>query len=60
MGFTELTVVPKSAKKPRQVEAFRKAARELGCDDSEDRFQAALRTIAKHKPKDDKKAPKRR
>ena len=33
-----------------QVKAFRKAARELGCDESEERFQEALRTVAKHKP----------
>jgi hypothetical protein len=33
-----------------QYKAFRKAARELGCDDNEQRFQAALRTIAKAKP----------
>lgn len=32
-----------------QVKAFRKAAREIGCDDSEDRFKAALRTVAKAK-----------
>jgi len=34
-----------------QVKAFRKAARELGCDDNQERFQDALRTIAKQKPK---------
>lgn len=33
-----------------QARAFRKAARELGCDDNEGRFQNALRTIAKAKP----------
>ena len=33
-----------------QVKAFRKAARELGCDESEDRFKEALRTVAKAKP----------
>jgi hypothetical protein len=41
----------KAAVKPDdQLKAFRKAARELGADDSEDRFKDALRTIAKHKP----------
>jgi hypothetical protein len=35
---------------PKQVAAFRKAARELGLDESEERFQATLRTIAKAKP----------
>lgn len=33
-----------------QVRAFRKAARELGCEDSEDRFKTALRTVGKVKP----------
>ncbi|MGA3309262.1 MAG: hypothetical protein ABSD08_11680 [Xanthobacteraceae bacterium] len=33
-----------------QVKTFRKAARELGCDDNEERFKAALRTVAKAKP----------
>jgi hypothetical protein len=30
-----------------QVKQFRKAARELGCDESEERFQEALRAVAK-------------
>ncbi|MGA3310208.1 MAG: hypothetical protein ABSD08_16605 [Xanthobacteraceae bacterium] len=34
-----------------QVKAFRKAAREFGCDDNEERFQDALRAVAKQKPK---------
>jgi hypothetical protein len=34
----------------QQAAAFRKAARELGADKSEQRFQDALRTVAKHKP----------
>lgn len=33
-----------------QIRAFRKAARELGLDESEERFQATLRTLAKAKP----------
>jgi hypothetical protein len=33
-----------------QVKAFRKAARQLGCDQDEGRFQDALRKVAKHKP----------
>ncbi len=37
-----------------QVKAFRKAARELGCDDNEERFKGALRTVARAKPKDKK------
>ncbi len=48
------------ARKPTpddQVKAFRKAARELGCDESEERFQEALRTIAKRKPRPQPKCP---
>jgi hypothetical protein len=41
----------------KQVAAFRKAAREAGCDDNEERFQDALRTVAKAKPSVEK--PKR-
>jgi hypothetical protein len=37
--------------KPKQILEFRKAARELGCDDSEERFRETLRTLAKQKPK---------
>lgn len=33
-----------------QTEAFRNAARELGCDESEERFDAALKKVAAHKP----------
>ncbi|PBC19682.1 MULTISPECIES: hypothetical protein [unclassified Mesorhizobium] len=36
-----------------QAQKFEQAARELGCDDSEEAFDAKLRRIAKHKPKDD-------
>jgi hypothetical protein len=43
-----------------QVRAFRKAARELGCDESEERFQDALRTIAKQKPKPKERQAKER
>ena len=34
-----------------QSERFIKAARELGCDESEEAFDAALRKVAKHRPK---------
>jgi hypothetical protein len=37
-----------------QVRAFRKAARELGLDETEERFQATLRTLAKAKPSPEK------
>jgi len=33
-----------------QVRAFRKAARELGCEDNEEQFKEALRKLAKAKP----------
>jgi hypothetical protein len=33
----------------KQVSRFRKAARELGCDESEEGFKDALRNVAKHK-----------
>ena len=38
----------------RQVAAFRKAAREAGCDNNEERFQKALLAVAKAKPKSPK------
>jgi hypothetical protein len=38
-------------KPSEQIKAFRKAARKLGCDDNDDRFKEALRTVAKHRPK---------
>jgi hypothetical protein len=34
-----------------QIQKFREAARELGCDQSEERFDDALRKVAKAKPK---------
>jgi hypothetical protein len=48
-------MAPKSPKKTgsSQLRAFRKAARELGADESEARFDTALKTVAKHKPIDD-------
>jgi hypothetical protein len=39
---------------PQQAAAFRKAARELGADDNEERFREVLRTVAKHRPQDSK------
>jgi hypothetical protein len=45
------------AEKPKvqgdQVRAFRKAARELGADESEAGFDAALKKVARHKSVDD-------
>ena len=41
-----------SDKQPKkaQIEKFRDKARELGCDENEDFFKAALGKIARHKP----------
>ncbi len=39
----------------KQVANFRKAARELGADASDEQFQSALRKIAKAKPQPTKK-----
>ena len=48
----------KAKKDKDQIASFRKAARELGCDESEERFQEALRTIAKQKSKTKESAAK--
>lgn len=34
----------------KQIQAFHKAARELGADENEDQFKETLRTLAKAKP----------
>ena len=39
------------AEKVAQSQRFVEAARELGCDESEEAFDAALKAVAKHKPK---------
>ena len=39
-------------KKARQVTEFRKAARELGADETPERFDAVLKAVGQHKPKD--------
>jgi hypothetical protein len=36
-----------------RADAFEEAARALGCDESEERFDEALRKIAAHKPHKD-------
>jgi hypothetical protein len=38
-----------------QVAKFREAAREFGCDESDERFEEALRSVAKHKPESNPK-----
>ena len=35
-----------------QIEKFREMARELGCDEDEAAFDAVLRQVAQHKPRD--------
>jgi len=40
------------------VKAFRKAARELGADESDGRFKEVLRTVAKAKPQPQPKKSK--
>lgn len=42
-----------------QLERFKEAARELGCDDDAGRFEAKLGKIAKAKPAPAKPSPKR-
>lgn len=44
-------VIPGDSGDKSQAKAFRKAARELGADVSDDRFKDVLRTIAKAKPR---------
>jgi hypothetical protein len=52
---------PKHKDDPGQSQRFINKARELGCDDSEEAFDEALRKVARHTPKDDKgKSPKDR
>jgi hypothetical protein len=43
---------------PSQSAAFKRAARELGCDPNEAHFQDALRKVAKAKPQLQTKKPK--
>lgn len=44
-----------SISRNKQLERFKEAAREIGTDDDEERFNERLRKLAKQKP-DDKKA----
>jgi hypothetical protein len=43
--------------KADQIKQFRKAARELGCDENEGRFKEALRVVARQKPSPQPKRP---
>jgi hypothetical protein len=55
-------MTPTKDKNPKdQIAAFREKARELGCDDDEERFDHALKRIAKapsSKPEPPRKAAK--
>jgi hypothetical protein len=42
--------------KQDQTERFKQAARELGCDEDEARFEANLKKVAQHKPPPDPRA----
>jgi hypothetical protein len=44
----------KQTKRNSQTEKFIEAARALECDESEERFDAALAKVARHKPPDKK------
>lgn len=59
-GYKPVKKPNTNQKDQKQVEAFRKAARELGCDEDEGRFQEALRQIAKAKPSASKSASQRK
>jgi hypothetical protein len=49
------------ANKPKtQVEKFRKVARELECNESEQSFDAALKAVGKHAPAKDKRSSKKK
>ena len=43
--------MPKTEKKKTQSQRFKKTARDLECDESEDRFDEALKQVSKRKPK---------
>ena len=43
-----------ATKKKTQLERFKEAARQLGTDNDEDRFNEKLGNLVKQKPKDDK------
>jgi hypothetical protein len=45
--------------KTSQSDRFKAAARELGCDEDEARFEASLKKVAGHKPEAKAASPKR-
>jgi hypothetical protein len=52
--------VTKRSKPDPQVERFRKAAKELGCDESEKAFDAALKRVASSPPPKQADKPKKK
>ena len=48
--MTKKTDAQPMGENKQQLAAFRKAAKELGADESEDQFKETLRTLAKAKP----------
>jgi hypothetical protein len=49
----------KPIKAEEQFTRFIKAARALGCDESPDAFEAAVKKVARHKPKHDTQSAKK-
>jgi hypothetical protein len=52
--FDTMAKPKKNVESDSQSDVFIDAARSLGCDESEERFDAALKKIARHKPPDKK------
>lgn len=40
----------KNSEDPKQIDRFKEAAREIGCDEDEARFDEKLDKLVKHKP----------
>lgn len=51
---------PVESRERSQADKFKEAARELGCDESEERFEEALRKIGRKKPPQPKGEPKKK
>jgi hypothetical protein len=49
LGITGKTQPQRERGDKQQLAAFRKAAREIGADENEERFKETLRTLAKHR-----------
>lgn len=47
------TAAAKNPKPDSQSERFRQAARELGCDEDEERWDEQLKKVARQKPQDE-------